>query len=523
MNPTRRARVPTRVGASRVGAGSAVWLAVAAQAIALTVTSAAYGYTSDELYFRMLGPALAYVDQPPLTPWLARTLSALVADEPWALRIPATLASAGTVLLAAAIARELGGDRRAQAYAAWGIAGGALPLMLGHVLLTSTLDLTAWLGVTLCVLRALRPSPSPSSSSVPVSSPRSTSSSSSRWWAAAGALAGAATWNRLLVPILVAGIAAGLALLGPPGALRGRAPWLAALLCGIIAAPMIGYQALHGWPQLAMVRGLSERYGDANRAFLPIALVAMIGFALFPVVVLGIRECLRRPRARWILVPFTLVVVFTVAFAPQVHYPAGAMATMYAVGCLPLSRWVERRRTGSTARRRMVPILIGVNTAMAAPVALPIIPVQLLGRSPVPELSILVRDQLGWPTYVAQIAAAWSAGGFPAGSPNAVVVTRYYSEAGAVARFGPTLGLPPAYSGHNALGEQPLPPESAVAMVFVGDLPAEVEDQFVSCRVVGRLDNELGVWTEQQDEPIRVCHGRRSPWTHIWVGLRHDD
>ena len=63
--------------------------AALAQALVLTLGSWGYGYHRDELYFRMLPPAWGYVDQPPLVPFLARTLAGLV-DEAWALRVPAT-------------------------------------------------------------------------------------------------------------------------------------------------------------------------------------------------------------------------------------------------------------------------------------------------------------------------------------------------------------------------------------------------------------------------------------------------
>ena len=62
----------------------------------------------------MLPPAWGYVDQPPLVPFLARTLAGLV-DEAWALRVPATVVTALSVVLVALISRELGGGRGAQA------------------------------------------------------------------------------------------------------------------------------------------------------------------------------------------------------------------------------------------------------------------------------------------------------------------------------------------------------------------------------------------------------------------------
>lgn len=49
-----------------------VWAAAAAQGALLMVSSFGYDYQRDELYYRMLQPAWGYVDQPPLTPAIAR-------------------------------------------------------------------------------------------------------------------------------------------------------------------------------------------------------------------------------------------------------------------------------------------------------------------------------------------------------------------------------------------------------------------------------------------------------------------
>ena len=68
------------------------------------------------------------------------------------MRIPATLAAVTSVLVVALITRELGGGRGAQALCAWGYAFASLPLIMGHVLLTSTIDLPVWPAVVLFVI-----------------------------------------------------------------------------------------------------------------------------------------------------------------------------------------------------------------------------------------------------------------------------------------------------------------------------------------------------------------------------------
>ena len=71
------------------------------------------------------------------------------------LRIPATLASTLAVVLLALLTHRLGGGIAAQRLAAWGYAVAAFPLMLGHLLLTSTIDLPILLGVVLLVVKAV--------------------------------------------------------------------------------------------------------------------------------------------------------------------------------------------------------------------------------------------------------------------------------------------------------------------------------------------------------------------------------
>ncbi|WP_295692295.1 glycosyltransferase family 39 protein, partial [Lapillicoccus sp.] len=282
-----------------------VGAAMVALAVVLTATSGGYGYHRDELYFRMLVPAWGYLDQPALTPLLARTMAAVV-DQPWAMRVPATLICVATVLLVALITREVGGGARAQGLAAWGYAFAAFPLVFGHLLLTVTVDLLAWQAVTLRVIRAVL-------------------RDDGRAWLWAGVVAGAATWNKLLLAGLVVALVAGLLTVGPR-----RLPWrwlLAGAVAGlVIASPNLVYQATNGWPQLAMGRALVTVNSGARAQVVPF-LGLLLGPPLVVVWGAGWWALLRRPewrRIRFLAVAFPVLVVLALVSSGQVYYPPPA-------------------------------------------------------------------------------------------------------------------------------------------------------------------------------------------------------
>src|SRR5690606_11587077 len=243
-----------------VGAVSAALVAL------LPALSPRYGYHRDELYFRVLAehPGWGYVDQPPFTPMAARVSMALFGDSPAALRVLPALAMAALVVLTALIARELGGGRAAQTLAAAGTATGAYVLIAGHTLLTVSFDLPFWAAAILFTLRALL--------------------RGGRWWLAAGAVIGAATYNKLLIAMLVLALAAGVLAAGPRRLLASRWLWAGALVAVVVALPNLLYQLTHDLPQLKMAAALGENKGGEMRVlFAPMQLllfgpvVAVIG------------------------------------------------------------------------------------------------------------------------------------------------------------------------------------------------------------------------------------------------------
>jgi 4-amino-4-deoxy-L-arabinose transferase-like glycosyltransferase len=498
---TSDAPAPGRDGVTPVRPSAAwQWVipAAVAQAVVLTVGSLGYGWHRDELYFRMLPPAWGHVDQPPLVPLLARSVSGIV-DEPWALRVPATLASAVSVVLVALIARELGGGRGAQALAAWGYAFAAMPLMLGHLLLTSTLDQTFWLAATLAAVRAVR--------------------SDERWWLAVGAVAGAASFSRLLVAVLGVALAVGVLALGPRRVLRSPWLWAGAALAALVSAPNLAYQATHGWPQLAVGAALAENNAGEVRALALPLLFVMLGPVLAVVWGVGVAWLLRSPQrceVGFLAVAFGVLVAFTLVSGAQPHYPVHLVSVMYAAGCVPVARWLAAR----TGWRRLAVAGLAANAAFAVVLALPALPVDRLGDTPVPALGPLVGDQVGWPVYVDQVAEALRA--VPEGR-RVAVITSNYGEAGAVARLGPAHGLPAPHSGHNALHDAGPPAADTDTVVLVGWQAPHLTGLFGTCRTVDRLDNGVGVDNEEQGAPVLVCADPVAPWSALWPRFRHLD
>ena len=489
--------VPPRFAARPVLAAALV------QAVVLTATSAAYGYHRDELYFRLLRPGWGYLDQPPLTPLLARGTRVLFGDHLWALRIPATLSAALSVVLVAAIAREAGGERRGQALAAWGYAFAAFPLVTGHVLLTASVDAPVWLGVLLLIVRAqLRPDP--------------------RCWIWAGALVGVGWYNKLLIVVLLAALAAGVLLTGPRRLLVSRPVLLGVVTAAVVGSPNVAYQATHGWPQLEFGRQLAaHNAGDVRVGMWPL-LVLLLGPPLTAVWIAGLVAAWRRPPWRPIrflapALPALLVLVFVMGSQP--YYEFGLVGALFGLGCVPLADWLGR---GAHGRWTAVLALGAVNAVIDALIALPLVPVSHLGDTPIPGVNQAARDTVGWPAYVDEVAAAYRR--LPERMrENTALVASNYGEAGALDRYGPARGLPRVYSPQNQLYFQGRPPESATTALIVGGEATFAARLFGRCQRLGRLDNRVGVDNEEQGQLIVACVAPVGGWPRVWPQLKHED
>jgi len=149
-------------------------------------------------------------------------------------------------------------------------------------------------------------------------------------------------------------------------------------------------------------------------------------------------------------------------------------------------------------------------------VALPVLPAR--DADVVVAVAGDVGETIGWPELVRSVA---DVARHTPGASGPVILTSNYGEAGAIDRFGPGLGLPHAYSGHNAYGDWGPPPDGATPVIAVGFDQAYVARKLRGCVLAARVENDAGIDNDEAGAAVFRCQGPRTSWSREWPALRH--
>ncbi|QIS08188.1 glycosyltransferase family 39 protein [Nocardia arthritidis] len=461
------------------------------------------GFWGDELYFIAAGrrPSISYADQGPLVPAVAWLMDVLAPDSPFALRLPAALASVAAVAIPALIAREFGGGRRAQVLAAIGYATSVF-VVASKPLCTLAFDLpltatAVWLLIRWVRVRA-------------------------DWLLIMAGLAAAlAIQVKWLVPGCWAALGVAVLLAGPRELLLRPALWLGSAIFAAAWAPSLIWQANHGWPQLRMARAIGTETGDFGEGplfYVPqvILLAGLVGGALF---VYGVWHILRSPALRpyrFLVVALALLTVFFIATSGRPYYGAGIVPAFIAAGAVGLgNRDYER-----------LPKIAGAALITVSAV-LVLIPLSVL---PLPESGIhepavttkqaiqrgFLYGQTGWAKLAAATATAY--GELPPDERDtAVIVAESYWQASAVDHY--RRALPAVYSPNRGYGYFGSPPDSATTVVYIGGDPAKLRTEFADVRLLVELNDRLGFPGVTSGVTIWKCGRPTRPWSQAWPDM----
>lgn len=476
-------------GSSAIGPGKAPrfaarWVLAIAVVTGIAHLAASFdgGYWFDEAYMLAIGREhldFGSADQPPLAPLLAGLMDLLAPDSLVALRLPAVLATAAAVLVAGLVARELGGDRRAQVLTAGAQATTLWTSLAGHWLTPYALEPLEWSVLFWLLTRWLR-------------------RRDDRLLLVFGAVAGIAAETKFQVLLLALALLLSVLVLGPRELLRRPLLWAGAGIAAVIAAPTLIWQAAHGWPQLRMGAIVTAEAGPlyGGRAGLAVALLVLAGVAGTALSLYGSWRLLRAPELRehrFLALTAIALYAFFVVVPGRPYYLNGMYAVLAAAGALGLQR---RREAGSGRGRWIAWPAFGLSAAVAVTVLV------ASGQATSPEVG----------RRIAERAAAVYRGLPPEQRDDAVVMGRSYIHAAYVDAYSSAYDLPKAYSPNRSYGYFPPPPEGRGTVVYVGDQPPqELRPHFAEVRQVAGGADGPGVW---------LCSGKERPWSSLWPELR---
>lgn len=463
-------------------ARGAVLPVAAVVAVAHLATSFSREYWFDEAYMLAIGRNhldWGSVDQPPLTPLLAALMDGIVPGSIAVLRLPAVLSTAAAVVVAALIARELGGDRRAQALTAGAQATALWVSLAGHWLTPYTLEPLQWLVLVWLLVRWLR-------------------LRDDRLLLALGAVVGIAAQTKFQVLLLCVVLLLSVLVLGPRELLGRPMLWAGAGIGALIALPTLLWQALNGWPQLrmgAVVASEAEAlYG--GRPGIAVELIIFAGIAGTVLLVYGLWRLLRAEELRsyrFLAVSFLVLYVFFVATAGRPYYLAGLYGLLAAAGALGL----QRRREAGRRRWRWFAWPAYAAAAAAA--------VGMLVVS-----SSITQSDVG--AAIAQRTSAAYHSLPPDEREHTAIMGESYIIAAFIDAYSSQYGTPGAYSSNRSYGYFPPPPEEQQTVLYVGSGPDEIRPYF---------DNVSKVADGGEDASVWLCTGKRETWASLWPRLRH--
>lgn len=477
----------------------------------------AYGFFRDEFYYIACSNHLAfgYVDQPPLSILLLKFSRFIFGDSLTGIRMFPALTGAITVFLAGRIAKELGGGRFAQLFAALCVLMAPLDLAINSFYSMNALDFLVWSLAALILTKWIN-------------------SRNPRLWLLLGVVLGLGLQNKISVLWLGFGIAVGLLVTENRRSLLTPGPWLSAGIASLIFTPHIIWQVLNGWPILEFMSGAAGKMSEVTFLRYLGSQILEMNPILFPVWFAGLAWYLFAARGKqYRMMGIIYIVVFILLVMSgnvRTYYLAPAYPMLFASGSLFFEK-VSSTSLLKWARTAFIMLVLMVGI-VAAPMAVPVLPVErfieysaALGFKPktdehhqVGPLPQFFADMNGWEEIVDSIARVYGEVRSDS-SDRWAVFTGNYGVAGAVDFIGRNYGLPPAISGHNNYwlwGPGDPPPEN---LIITGVL---FENDGI-CREAWQAGTTDCTYCMpyEDNNPIFVCKGLQVDPDTIWPKIKH--
>jgi hypothetical protein len=473
-----------------------------------------YGIHRDEFLYFAMGRHLRlwHMDFPPGIAILSELQRFVLGDSLVALRMVPTLAASAIVVLAALLARELGGGRVAQGFAALAVVGSVFFQRAGVFFMPVILDALWWTVAFYALARLCRDE-----------------APSRRWWIVLGLAGGIGLLTKFSILFLGFGVLVALLATQRRRALLTRWPWMALLIALVVGSPSLVGQVALDWPLIGQMQDLRA----TQLGHVTVASFFLVQLLFGPAMLVGAWGALALLLAgslqRFRLIGWTVLVVWAtlVVLHGKAYYVGPTYPVMFAAGAVALER-VRATRWGP-ALRRTAAVATAAYGVVVLPLGLPIMPPAPLERyihaiggteSLRDNQRVLGRlpqdyaDMLGWKERVAAVAQTYHTLS-PLERAQAVIIGSNYGEAGALEFYGPRYGLPPVVSAAGSFyyfGPGTRPGSVAVTL---GEGERGLRRLYDSVQAGPHLTNPLTV-REERDLTVYVCRRPKTTLQAIW-------
>jgi hypothetical protein len=504
---------------SRFTSGPAIVLYIAGVKLLLhLLTAARYGIFRDEMYYLAFAQHLAwgYVDNPPMTAYIAWFARHAFGESPLGIRLLPFLAGTMVVWLTGKLAREMGGGRFAQALAALAALVVPVYLVLQHWLTDNVFEQLIW---TVCVWLVVR----------------AVNTGKDRYWIWFGVLAGLGFETKYSIAFLLAGVLAGVLLTPHRRFLTSRYLWLGVLACAAISLPNLLWEIRNHFPFLELIHNVRLSNRDIARG--PLAFIAdqamIMNPILFPLWVGGlIWLFFSRDGKPYRLLGWTFVVVLGafIAVKGKNYYVAPVYPMLFAAGATGLERITSGWRAGPACRIAYGTLVVLVGIALA-PFSVPILsPAAYIryekaigleppkaenqNNGPLPQY---FADEFGWEEMVREVARVYHS--LPAEEQaRTAIFSNSWGSAAAVDFYGPRYGLPKAISKINDYWVWGPGNYDGSIMIILKSSDRGEREHFASVEAAGRVEHPYS----RRDEhyTIWLCRKPKFNLQEIWPKMK---
>ena len=472
-----------------------------------------YGYFRDELYYIVSGQhlQLGYVDFPPMIAYIAAVLNVLAGDALVAIHVVPALAGAALVFVAGMIARELGGNRWAQALSAVATLVTA-QLAFSSIFSMDILDALWWSLAAYIVIRIVR---------------RETP----RLWLAFGLVAGLGLFTKLTIAFFLICLLAGLMATPARRNLLSKWFWAGVLIAVAFLVPYIVWNVMNGWPTLDFYTHHGGLNGGGPLDFI-LTQILIANPVNLPLVFIGLYFFLRSPLGksyRLLGVALALLFVLYTLTNAKPYFYEGAYPILLAGGAVLAAQKADKVR-------RWIPkgfiLALAVSGALLAPIEMPLLQPAVFVNTYASLTSVAngaaaqgnagqfpqyLGDRFGWETMTATIASAYE--GLPQSEKaSACVFASNYGEASALTFLGKNYSLPPVISSHNNYYIWG-PGNCGAVLITVGVQLSTLQNFYSNVTQVALVTCEYCM-SNEDNLPVYVATGPAASLQSIWLGIK---